>query len=319
MYRIAILDDYQNAALESADWGQLSGVEVTVFDTHLGHDEAAIVAALQPFEIIVAMRERTRFPRSVFEALPNLKMLVSVGMRNLAVDSEAARDCGIDVCGTDMLPYPAFEHAWALILSLTKQITVEDQVMKSGGWQHGFGVGLNGKTLGILGLGRLGKKVATVAKVFDMNVIAWSENLAAEAAAEVGVERVEKEELFRNADILSVHLLMSKRSKGMVGAAELALMKPTSYLVNTARGPIVDEDALIKALETRQIAGAAMDVYDVEPLPSDHKFRGLKNVVLTGHTGFVIREFHQLVYQQAVDDIQAWQKGEPLRLLNPTA
>ncbi|MBT3704044.1 MAG: D-2-hydroxyacid dehydrogenase family protein [Alphaproteobacteria bacterium] len=319
MLKVAILDDYQNAAMDAADWGQLSDVDLMVFDKHLGHDEPAIVAALQPFDIIVAMRERTRFPRSVFEALPNLKMLVSVGMRNLAVDAQAARDCGIDVCGTDMLAYPAFEHAWALILSLTKQITVEDQVMKNGGWQHGFGVGLNGKTLGILGLGRLGKKVATVAKAFDMNVIAWSENLTSERAAEAGVGYVDKETLFREADILSVHLLMSPRSKDMVGAAELALMKPSAYLVNSARGPIVNEAALLDALENKLIAGAALDVYDVEPLPVDHKLRKLDNVILTGHTGFVIREFHQLVYQQSVEDIQAWQTGNPLRLLNPTA
>jgi len=316
MHKIAILDDYQNAALGSADWGNLQDVEITVFDQHLGHDEAGIIAALQPFDIIVAMRERTLFPRSVFEALPNLKMLVSVGMRNLAIDLEAARDCGVDVCGTDMLPYPAWEHTWALILALSKQITVEDQVMKSGGWQHGFGVGLYGKTLGVLGLGRLGTKVASIAKAFDMEVIAWSENLTTERAAEVGVHRVEKAELFSQADVLTVHLLMSGRTRGIVGADDLALMKPSAYLVNTSRGPIVDETALVKALETRQIAGAALDVYDVEPLPVDHRLRQLDNVVLTGHTGFVIREFHQLVYRQSVEDIQAWQAGQPLRLLN---
>jgi phosphoglycerate dehydrogenase-like enzyme len=319
MLKVSILDDYQNAALGAADWGQLSDVEITVFDKHLGHDEPVIVAALQPFDIIIAMRERTRFPRSVFEALPNLKMLVSVGMRNLAVDAQAARDCGVDVCGTDMLSYPAFEHAWALILSLTKQITVEDQVMKNGGWQHGFGVGLNGKTLGILGLGRLGKKVSTIAKAFDMDVIAWSENLTQERAAQAGVRYVDKETLFREADVLSVHLLMSARTKDMVGAAELALMKPSAYLVNSARGPIVNEAALTDALENKKIAGAALDVYDVEPLPVDHRFRKLDNIILTGHTGFVIREFHQLVYQQSVEDIQAWQAGDPLRLLNPAA
>ena len=317
MHRIAILDDYQNAALTSADWSVLSDVEITVFDTHLGHDETEIVNALQPFDIIVAMRERTRFPRSVFEALPNLKMLVSVGMRNLAIDSQAARDCGIDVLGTDMLPYPAHEHAWALILSLTKQITTEDQVMKNGGWQHGFGVGLHGKTLGVLGLGRLGSKVARIAQAFDMNVIAWSENLTDERAAAIDVQRVDKETLFRQSDILSVQLLMSERSRKAVGAQELAWMKPTAYLINTARGPIVDEAALIAALEKRQIAGAALDVYEVEPLPADHKLRQLENVVLTGHTGFVIREFHQLVYRHSVENIQSWLAGAPIRLMNP--
>jgi phosphoglycerate dehydrogenase-like enzyme len=319
MHRIAILDDYQNAALTAADWSGLTDVDITVFDKHLGHEEAAVFAALQPFEIIVAMRERTRFPRSVLENLPNLKMLVSVGMRNLAIDSEAARDCGVDVCGTDMLPYPALEHTWALLLALTKQITVEDQVMKTGGWQHGFGIGLHGKTLGVLGLGRLGLRVATIAKAFDMNVIAWSENLTEERADEAGVRLVSKEALFREADILTVHLLMSKRTIGMVGAADLALMKPTAYLVNTARGPIIDEAALVAVLQERRIAGAALDVFEQEPLPVDHVLRQLDNVVLTGHTGFVIREFHQLVYQQSVENIQAWLSGQPLRLVNPTA
>jgi phosphoglycerate dehydrogenase-like enzyme len=317
MHKIAILDDYQNAALGSADWGPLNDLDITVFDKHLGHDEAAVIAALQPFGIIVAMRERTRFPRSVFEALPNLKMLVSVGMRNLAIDLEAARDCNIDVCGTEMLPYPAWEHVWALILALTKKITVEDQVMKTGGWQHGFGVGLYGKTLGILGLGRLGSKVAAIAQAFDMKVIAWSQNLTEERCAEFGVKLVDKETLFRESDILTVQLLMSERSRGMVGATELGLMKPTAYLVNTARGPIVDEAALIETLTNKRIAGAAIDVYDVEPLPVDHPLRKLDNVVLTGHTGFVIREFHDLVYSQSVEDIQAWLAGQPVRLLNP--
>jgi phosphoglycerate dehydrogenase-like enzyme len=317
MHYIAVLDDYQNAALGAADWTVLEDCEITVFDKHLGHDEAAVIAALQPYDIIIAMRERTRFPRSVFEALPNLKMLVSVGMRNLAVDAQAARDCGVDVCGTDMLPYPAWEHVWALILGLTKKITVEDQVMKSGGWQHGFGIGLYGKTLGILGLGRLGSKVATIAKSFDMEVIAWSENLTEERCAEFGVRRVDKETLFREADILTVQLLMSERSRRMVGATELSWMKPEAYLVNTARGPIVDEAALISALENNRIAGAALDVYDVEPLPADHRLRQLDNVVLTGHTGFVITEFHKLVYQHAVEDIQAWLAGDPLRMINP--
>lgn len=316
MLRVGLLDDYQNAALGSADWSSLEGVEIDVFDTHLGHDETAVAAALAPYQILVAMRERTLFPRSVFEQLPNLRLLVSAGMRNLAIDLEAARDCKVDVCGTEMVPNPAFEHTWALILALTKQIPREDRLMKAGGWQQGFGIGLEGKTLGILGLGRLGAKVAGVALDFGMNVIAWSENLTAERALEAGARRVEKAELFAQSDVLTIHQLLSARSRGMVGAAELALMKPEAYLVNTARGPIVDEAALIEALRADRIAGAALDVFDVEPLPVDHPLRALDNVVLTGHTGFVVREFHQLVYTQALEDIRTWQDGKPIRLLN---
>jgi phosphoglycerate dehydrogenase-like enzyme len=316
MLRIGLLDDYQNAALNSADWSRLDDVEIDVFDNHLGHDEAAIAAALAPFDILVAMRERTLFPRGVLDKLPNLRLLVTAGMRNLAIDMAAARERNIDVCGTELIPYPAFEHTWALILALTKQIPKEDRLMKAGGWQQGFGIGLNGKTLGVLGLGRLGSKVARVALAFDMEVIAWSENLTPERAREAGCERVEKAELFARADVLTIHQLLSPRSRGLVGAAELALMKPEAYLVNTSRGPIVDEAALLDVLRSRRIAGAALDVFDVEPLPADHALRDLDNVVLTGHTGYVVREFHQLVYTQAVENIQSWQGGAALRLLN---
>jgi phosphoglycerate dehydrogenase-like enzyme len=262
------------------------------------------------------MRERTLFPRGVLDKLPNLRLLVTAGMRNLAIDMAAARERNIDVCGTELIPYPAFEHTWALILALTKQIPKEDRLMKAGGWQQGFGIGLNGKTLGVLGLGRLGSKVARVALAFDMEVIAWSENLTPERAREAGCERVEKAELFARADVLTIHQLLSPRSRGLVGAAELALMKPEAYLVNTSRGPIVDEAALLDVLRSRRIAGAALDVFDVEPLPADHALRDLDNVVLTGHTGYVVREFHQLVYTQAVENIQSWQGGAALRLLN---
>ena len=316
--RIGLLDDYQNAALSSADWSTLEDVEIDVFDQHLGHDEDAVVAALVPYDILVAMRERTLFPRSVIERLPNLRLLVSAGMRNLAIDLEAARACKVDVCGTEMVPFPAFEHTWGLILAITKQIPREDRLMKAGGWQQGFGVGLEGKTLGILGLGRLGAKVASVALNFGMDVIAWSENLTPERAAEVGAVRVEKNELFARSDVLTIHQLLSARTRGMVGATELAWMKPTSYLINTARGPIVDEAALVDVLRRQAIAGAGLDVFEVEPLPVDHPLRALDNVVLTGHTGFVVREFHELVYTQAVEDIRAWQDSAPIRLLNGT-
>jgi len=318
MLRIGLLDDYQNAALTSADWSTLEGVEITVFEKHLGFDEAPIIEALAPFDILVAMRERTKFSRSVLEKLPNLRLLVSAGMRNFAIDMEAASDCKIEVCGTELVPYPAFEHTWALILALTKQIPKEDRLMKAGGWQQGFGVGLNGKTLGIMGLGRLGSKVAQVGLAFDMDVIAWSENLTDDKARAVGATRVDRQELFARADVLTIHQLLSSRTKGMIGAAELALMKPDAYLINTSRGPIVDEPALVDILIRGGIAGAALDVFDVEPLPVDHPLRALDNVVLTGHTGFVVREFHQLVYTQALEDIQAWMAGSSIRLINET-
>ena len=316
MLRIGLLDDYQNAALDSADWSSLNDVEITVFDTHLGFDEGAIIEALAPFDILVAMRERTHFPRSLLEKLTNLRLLVTAGMRNQVIDLVAARDCKIEVCGTDLVPYPAFEHTWALILALTKQIPREDRLMKAGGWQQGFGIGLQGKTLGILGLGRLGSKVAQVALAFDMKVIAWSENLTNENAEACGAERVDKQALFARADILTIHQLLSSRTRGLVGAAELTLMKPDAYLINTARGPIVDEQALIDVLSGGRIAGAALDVFDVEPLPVDHPLRSMDNVVLTGHTGFVVREFHQLVYTQALEDIQSWMAGHSVRRLN---
>jgi len=315
MKRIAILDDYQNAALAAADWGSLTECQVTVFDSYIP-DAGQLTQVLQPFDIIVAMRERTPFPASLISQLPSLKLLVTAGMRNLSIDMDAARDAGIVVCGTEMLAYPAFEHAWGLILALTKQIAKEDHIMKTGGWQQGYGVGLNGKTLGVLGLGKLGAQVARVGQAFGMNVIAWSENLSDERAAEVGVQRVSKDQLFSTSDVISIHLVLSDRTRGLVGEAELAGMKPTGYLINTSRGPIVDEAALLGALTSNAIAGAGLDVFEVEPLPKDHPLRKLENVVLTGHTGFVVRELHELVYGQAVEDIEAWIAGAPLRVLN---
>ncbi len=317
MTRIAILDDYCEGALNAAGWGRLTGAEIEVFTEHLGFDEDVIARALAPFEVLVAMRERTPFPASLLEKLPNLKLLVTTGMRNLAIDMEAARARGVDVCGTDMLPYPAFEHAWALILSLTKQIPLEDRTMKSGGWQKGTGVGLNGKTLGVLGLGKLGAQAAKVGQAFNMDIIAWSENLTDERCAEVGgVTRVTKEALFSRADVITVHLVLSERTRGLVGAEEFGMMKQSAYFINTSRGPIADEAALVDALTNKRIAGAGIDVFDVEPLPKDHALRSLANTVLTGHTGYVIAELYEKVYGQAVDNIAAWRAGAPTRLLN---
>lgn len=316
--KLAILDDYQNAALGAADWDAIGDDrDITVFDTHLGFDISAIASALEPYEVIVAMRERTPFPAELIEKLPNLKLLVTTGMRNLAIDMDAARARSIDVCGTAMLPYPAAEHAIALIMDLFKKISRENAVMHSGGWQAHVSEGLNGKTLGIVGLGKLGARVAKFGLAMEMDVVAWSQNLTRERCEEVGVRLVDKDALFSTSDVISIHLILGDRSRGLVGKEQLGQMKPSAYLVNTSRGPIVDEAALVAALENGTIAGAGLDVFDVEPLPKDHPLRSLDNAVLTGHTGYVIKELYQLVYGEAVENIAAWRKGKPIRLLNP--
>ncbi|HEX9701270.1 MAG TPA: D-2-hydroxyacid dehydrogenase family protein [Rhodospirillales bacterium] len=314
--RIAILDDYQNAALAAADWKSLGrGVQIKVFDKYI-KSEAAVAKALKPFDVVVGMRERTPFPKSLIARLPNLKLLVTTGMRNNSFDMQAARAKGVVVSGTSMLGYPAAEHAAALILALYKKIAAEDRVMKRGGWQGFVSEGMKGKTLGVLGLGKLGARVAKFGQALEMDVAAWSQNLTAERCAEAGVRYVDKKTLFKTSDVVSIHLVLSDRTRGLVGKGELAAMKPTAYLVNTSRGPIVDEKALIGALRAGRIAGAGLDVYDVEPLPKSHPFRKLKNVVLTGHTGFVVREFYAVAYGEAVEDIKAWMKGQPIRVLN---
>jgi phosphoglycerate dehydrogenase-like enzyme len=315
--RVAILDDYQNVALDSADWNSLPpDVELVVFDRHL-KGEDAVARALADFDVAVAMRERTPFPGSLIARLPRLKLLVTTGMRNLAIDIAAARARGLPVCGTDTLPYPAFEHTWALILALFKQIPRENRTMHEGGWQLGLSVGLRGKTLGVLGLGKVGGQVATLGRAFGMKVVAWSPNLTEERARECGATRVDEERLFSGSDVVSIHVVLGDRTRGLVGRRELGLMKPTAFLVNTSRGPIVDEVALIDALQRRAIAGAGIDVYDVEPLPADHPLRKLDNAVLTGHTAYVMDEVYTLAYGQAVEDIRAWLEGEPIRVLDP--
>ncbi len=315
MLKIAILDDYQQAALTSAPWHTIPDAEVKVFTEYIA-DKNILFETLEPFDVIVAMRERTPFPASLLAKLPNLKLLVTTAMRNLAIDMQYAKEHGILVCGTDMVPHSTYEHTWALILALAKNIPEDNALLHAGGWQANSGIGLKGKTLGILGLGRLGKEVARIGQSFGMNVIAWSQNLSAEQAAEHQVICVDKHELFQQSDILSIHLLLSERTRGIVGEQELALMKPEAYLVNTARGAIVDEEALIKALETKQIKGAAIDVYEIEPLPLDHPIRKLNNAILTGHTGYVVQELYELAYGQAIENIQAWQKGQPQRIIN---
>lgn len=313
--KVAILDDYQNVASGLADWASLDA-DVTVFTEPLGDaGPGAVAAALAGFDVVVAMRERTRFPAEVLERLTDLRLLVSTGPRNAAIDLEAARRLGITVCGTGYFASPTIEHTWALILAASRNLPLETASMRDGGWQLSLGTGLHGRTLGLLGLGRIGSEVARIGQAFGMKTIAWSQNLTAEKAEPFGVRAVPKEELFAEADVLTVHLVLSARTRGLVGAAELAAMKESAILVNTSRGPIVDEDALIEALRTHQIRGAALDVYDTEPLPADHPLRALPNATLTGHIGYVTRELYQQFYGDAVEDIAAFKAGNPIRLM----
>jgi phosphoglycerate dehydrogenase-like enzyme len=274
-----------------------------------------VVERLAPFEVVVAMRERTPFTRARLERLDNLKLLVTTGMRNAAIDLQAAGERGVTVCGTGSLGPPTAELAWGLILALTRHIPAEDARMRAGGWQHTLGPELAGRTLGLVGLGRLGARMARIARAFEMETLAWSQNLTAERAAEAGAEAVAKDELFRRADVVSIHLVLSDRTRGLVGADGLALMKPTAYLVNTSRGPIVDEPALLDALHSGRIAGAGIDVYDTEPLPPSHPLRFAPNTVLTPHIGYVTTGTYEVFYREAVEDIAAWLAGAPVRVL----
>lgn len=314
--RCAILDDYMNLALDAADWSKVSDrVEVKVFNRPFASGEAA-AAALKDFEIICAMRERTPFPRAMFAALPNLKLLITSGMRNAAIDMDAAKDHQVVLCGTQWGRDPTAPLAMGLILELTRNIGRENARMHAGEPLQKFvGVEIEGKTLGVIGLGKLGAKVSGLAKAFGMNVIAWSPNLTPERCNEVGVGYATKEQLFSTADIITIHVVLSQRSRGLVGRDDLARMKPTSYLVNTARGPIVDEAALLQTLQQKKIAGAAVDVFSVEPLPVDHPFRKLDNIVLTPHLGYVTQETFRAHYSQMVEGIDGWFNGEPVRRL----
>lgn len=308
--RCAILDDYFNLALDVADWQRLSDrVDVTVF-SHPFASEQAAASALADFEIICAMRERTAFPRSLFDKLPKLKLLLTSGMRNAAIDMEGAKAGGIVIGGTQYSRDPTAPLAMGLILELTRGIGRENARMHAGEpWQTFAGVEIEGMTLGILGLGKLGSRMAGIAKAFGMNVIAWSPNLTPEKCKEAGVGYATKEELFAEADIVTIHVVLSERSRGLVGAADLARMKPTAFLVNTARGPIVDEQALLEALQQRKIAGAGIDVFAVEPLPIDHPFRRLDNLVLTPHLGYATEDGLRIHYGQMVEAIDAFTKG----------
>jgi len=311
--RIAVLDDYQRVAHRFADWSRLAEHEVTFFHEPLED----VAAALEPFEIVCAMRERTAFPAELFDRLPNLQLLVTTGRRNAAIDLEAAERHGVTVAGTNVPGLSTAEHAWGLILALARRIPQEDRGMHEGAWQTTVGTDLAGRTLGIVGLGRLGSAMARYGQAFDMRLVAWSQNLTAERCLECGAELVTKGELLSTADVVTIHLVVSGRTRGLIGAEELAVMKPTAFLVNTSRGPIVDEAALVAALEAGTIAGAALDVYDREPLPADHPLRRAPNTVLTPHLGYVTEETYRVFYGQTVEDIEAWLAGEPVRVISP--
>ncbi len=310
LVRIAVLDDYQGVALQMADWSALDGrAVVTVFRDHLA-DHAAVVERLRPFDVVCVMRERTPLPRAVLAQLGRLRLIVSTGGRNASIDLDAAREQGITVGNTGGSGSGAMELTWALILAALRHIPAEAASLRFGGWQVGLGGDLAGKTLGIVGLGRIGGGMARVASAFEMDVIAWSPNLTQEKAEAAGARLVTKAELFRTAQIVTLHLVLSQRTRGIVGAAELALMGQDSWLVNTSRGPLVDEAALVEALQRRRIAGAALDVFDSEPLPADHPLRTLDNVVATGHIGFVTEASYRVFYGDTVRQIVEWLDGQ---------
>jgi D-3-phosphoglycerate dehydrogenase len=314
--RCAILDDYQNVALAMADWSKVKAdAEIKVFNEPFASaDEAA--KALTGFDIVCLMRERTPFPRVLFEKLPQLKLVVTTGMRNAAIDMQAAKDRDVMVCGTDSAGHPTAELTIGLMIDLARKISVENARMKSGEpWQVTVGADLNGKTLGILGLGRLGQRVAKVGLAFGMKVIAWSQNLTPEKCREAGAQYATKDDLLRQSDFITIHMVLSPRSRGLIGAHELSLMNPQAYLINTSRGPLIDEAALIAALKQNRIAGAGLDVYDVEPLARDHAFRKLPNVLLTPHLGYVTADNYRLFYGQTAEDVRAFLDGKPVRVI----
>jgi phosphoglycerate dehydrogenase-like enzyme len=315
MVNIALLDDYQNVALKMADWSRLAaGHRITVFDKPFGSQDE-VAAALSDFEVVGIMRERTAFPRALLERLPKLKLLITTGLRNASVDVPAANERGVTVCGTRAGNHATAELAMGMILGLARNFHVELANMREGRWQTTIGQDLKGRTLGCLGLGRLGSGLAHFAQAFGMKTIAWSQNLTAEKAREQGVEYVEKDELFKRSDFISVHLVLSDRSRGLVGARELALMKPSASLVNTSRGPIVDATALAAALAAGRIRSAALDVYDVEPLPAQHALRKEPRLLLTPHIGYVTEETYRQFYADTVECIEGWLAGKPLRVI----
>jgi phosphoglycerate dehydrogenase-like enzyme len=305
-YKIAVLDDYQNAALESADWSVLRDrADIAAFQDHLA-DPDAVIKRLLPFDVVCVMRERSPLPRNVIERLPNLKLIASTGSVNASIDVAAASDHGVVVVHTGYRSDPTIELTWALILASARHIVTESNSVRSGAWQQTVGTDLRGKTLGVLGLGNVGSQVARIGSAFGMNLIAWSQNMTPEAATAAGAILVSKHQLFEQADIVTIHLVLSSRTRGLVGAAELERMRPTARLINASRGPIVDEEALINVLKNKQIAGAAIDVFDIEPLPPNHPFRTLDNVLATPHIGYVSHGLYTTFYGDTVSNIQKW-------------
>src|SRR5437763_2301414 len=314
--RCAILDDYFNLSLSSADWSKVTDrIDVTVFNQPFAGSDAA-AGALKDFEVICAMRERTPFSRALFAALPKLKLLITSGMRNAALDMEAAKDHQVVLCGTQFSRDPTAPLTMGLILELTRNIGRENARMHAGEpLQKLVGMEIEGRTLGVIGLGKLGTKVSKLAQAFGMNVIAWSPNLTPEKCKEAGVTYASKAELFSTADVVTIHVVLGPRSRGLVGRDDLLRMKPTAYIVNTARGPIIDETALLEVLQQKKIAAAGIDVYSIEPLPVDHPFRKLDNMVITPHLGYATEEVFRGHYSQMVEGIDGWLKGEPVRRL----
>jgi phosphoglycerate dehydrogenase-like enzyme len=314
--RCAILDDYQNVVLKVVDWSKVKGdLDIKVFNEHLGGPDK-VIAALKGFAIVVAMRERTGFPKQVIEALPDLKLLITTGMRNASIDTEAAKARGVTVCGTPNFGNPTSGITIGLMLELTRHIGYENARMHAGAtWQTTIGPDLEGLTLGVLGLGRLGTHTANIAKAFGMKVIAWSQNLTPEKCAAAGVGYAGKDDLFRQSDFVTIHIVLSPRSRGLVGAKELGLMKSSAFIVNTSRGPIIDEPALISALRDKKIAGAGLDVFDTEPLPLDHPFRKMDNVVITPHLGYVTEQNYRHYFTGVVEDIRGFLDGKPVRVM----
>ena len=312
---VAVLDDFQTVAHTIVDWSALGdNVHVVFFSEHVDGEE--LINRLAAFEIVVAMRERTAFPERILRRLPKLRLLVTTGMRNAAIDLNAARDAGVIVCGTDGLTWSTAELTWGLVIAAARNLIVEEASMRAGGWQRTVGTDLAGRTLGLVGLGHLGVRVAHYGRAFDMRTVAWSPNLTVERAAEHGVTYLPKEQLFEQADVVSVHLVLGKRTRSLITEMDLRRMKPTSYLINTSRGPLVEEAGLLRALRERWIAGAAIDVYDTEPLPPDHELRRLGNVILTPHIGYVTHDTYASFFAGVVENIQAFLEGAPIRQLS---
>jgi phosphoglycerate dehydrogenase-like enzyme len=318
-YRCVFLDDYQSVALKLADYSKISkDVEFKALTDAVNRSDADTIRDCKDFDIVVMMRERTRFPKAVIDGLPKLKLLITTGAYNASIDMKACAERGIVICGTGGFGNPTTGIAFGLILELTRRIGWENARMKAGvPWQATLGMDIEGKTLGLLGLGRLGARAAGVGKAFGMKLIAWSQNLKPERCQEIGAELVSKEELFRNSDFVTIHLVLSDRTRGLVGAKEFGLMKSTAYLINTSRGPIVEEKALIEALTAKRIAGAGLDVFDLEPLPTGHPLRTLDNAVITPHLGYVSRQNYERYYPDIVEDIRGWLDGKPVRVVAP--